>query len=360
VTPRIYALLATLAAAIGLASSMVTAKFFVLGLERMEPDDAARDLLIAAGILMIVVELAAFGLAALLPQKTLIALRWRLMACAMLLLAFEGATIYATQLVLSGNAQSSATAHSTKVTSLQAAIASQRAAINALRTNGEAQSQSTSAWTRQVGAAALRDAMLAEKQLAPLANQLAELQSTARPTLSSVLGPQAMMAYSIARSLLLSIMGLVMFGAAGTLLRAGYYSPAPTTEHNHTADLSAPIKHKPNYSNAITSPAMRFAAAVPLAIAAMASVAQAAPTTASATAPAEPASPAADARYERLRAGVASGAIKPSVRGLQTHERMGTRAACTYLLQLASEGLIQRAGRGWAITTPIHNTTSLF
>ena len=62
-----YTVLAVLAAVIGLASSAVTAQFFVMGLQRVEPDTFARDALMAAGLLMVVTELAAFGLAALLP-----------------------------------------------------------------------------------------------------------------------------------------------------------------------------------------------------------------------------------------------------------------------------------------------------
>jgi hypothetical protein len=63
-----YRLLALAAAVIGLACSAVTARFFVLGLERTESDGLAREALILAGVLMIVVELAAFGMAALLPS----------------------------------------------------------------------------------------------------------------------------------------------------------------------------------------------------------------------------------------------------------------------------------------------------
>ncbi|MEO8120129.1 MAG: hypothetical protein ABI606_12525, partial [Rhodoferax sp.] len=99
-SPGAYQLLAALAALIGLASSFVTAKFFVLGLERVEPDSLAREGLIAAGVLMVVTELAAFGLAALLPRAPLRELRWRLMMCGMLLLAFETATIFVTQVTL--------------------------------------------------------------------------------------------------------------------------------------------------------------------------------------------------------------------------------------------------------------------
>lgn len=56
--PRwVYTFLATLAAAIGLAASVITAKFFILGLERLEADNAARDILIATGVLMILTEL---------------------------------------------------------------------------------------------------------------------------------------------------------------------------------------------------------------------------------------------------------------------------------------------------------------
>lgn len=217
-----YVLLAALAASIGLASSWITAKFFVLGLERLEPDAMAKDLLIAAGVLMIATELMAFGVAALLPIAQLRAMRHKLLACGFLLLAFEATTIYATQVTLLQTSEAGATAIATRIQNLTVSIDQRRLAAKTLRDNGAKQSESANAWTRTLGAGALRDALKVEQAIEPLASELAQLQSSVRPTMSTILGSTGMLIYSVARALLISVMGLVMFATAGALLRESF------------------------------------------------------------------------------------------------------------------------------------------
>lgn len=91
---------------------------------------------------MIVTELAAFFLAALLPPaRRLRALRVKLLTLAVLLVSFECATIYLTQRVLSHGAD----AHSslqTRIEQLQDSIKAQRLTATAPRENGSMQSES--------------------------------------------------------------------------------------------------------------------------------------------------------------------------------------------------------------------------
>ncbi|RWA45698.1 hypothetical protein AU476_01310 [Cupriavidus sp. UYMSc13B] len=82
-----YTLLAILIGLVGLAASAVTADFFIIGLLKLEADALARDALIAAGVLMIVAEVLAFSVAALLPRARLASLRRRLTVFGMALLA---------------------------------------------------------------------------------------------------------------------------------------------------------------------------------------------------------------------------------------------------------------------------------
>ena len=220
--PRwVYMALAAMTATIGLAASGVTAKFFILGLERLEPDPMARSILVATGLLMIATELAAFGIAALLPANKLRSVRRKLIATGLLLLAFEAATICMTQGALDQASESAAMASTQRVQELQATIQARRAAAQSLRANGTQQSASSNSWTRTLGAAALRDALKVEDQIGPLASELAQLQAAERPTTASVLGAQGVVVYGLARGLLISAMGLVMFGVAGAFLREG-------------------------------------------------------------------------------------------------------------------------------------------
>lgn len=59
--------LAGIALLLGVACAVVNGWFFALGLERLEPDAAARAPLLLAGWLMVASEHVAVGLAALLP-----------------------------------------------------------------------------------------------------------------------------------------------------------------------------------------------------------------------------------------------------------------------------------------------------
>ena len=246
-----YAALAILCAAIGLSSSIVTAKFFILGLRRLEGDPVARDVLVATGMLMIATELLAFGLVSLLPINRLRTMRTTLLLCGGLLLAFEATTIYVTQASLFQGGELEASAREQRIEELQTAIASRRADAKSLRENGIAQGQSKSSWVRSLGANALHDALEVERQIEPLSAELVDLQRNARPTMSSILGKNGMLYFGIARGLLISTMGLVMFSAAGALAREAMHrsersltsaqmQPGPAPRQSHVQRIEVP------------------------------------------------------------------------------------------------------------------------
>jgi hypothetical protein len=362
-----YTVLAIAAAAIGLAASAVTAQFFVLGLSQLESDPAARQALLASGLLMIVVELAAFGLAALLPRSTLHALRWQLVAGGLLLLAFEAVTIYATQVALVQSGDTAQASTQARVAGLQASISSQRAAVAALRDSGERQSASRNAWAQHLGAGAIKDALAAEARITPLVDDLATLQAGLKPTLASVLGTQGMLAYNMARALLTTGMGLLMFGAAGALLRAGRETVAAQETPAATPCATAPsrptgyqIKTETTAGSwAPSLPLLRLAAPFVLAAAPAAqavpvpsvapTVAGEEPATVAETPRATPSATVADARYNAARTAVLSGTVRPSVRALQAHLGGATTAIRGYLTRLEREGITRRSGKGWEL-----------
>ena len=378
--PGAYALLAGIAALIGLASSAVTAQFFILGLERMEADSGARQALVAAGLLIVVTELAAFGLAALLPRQALRGLRAQLMLCGALLLGFEAVTVYMTQATLARAGEARATAHASRLADLRASIDHQRAAGLGLREGGVLQSASASAWTRQLGALALRDALRVEQSVLPLAEELARLEAAVQPTMSEVLGAQGMLAYTVTRALLVSVMGLVMFGAAGALLRAareaaqappvtggrlesGTVTPGvtvgaavSTVPVPPVTPVTPPAPRVPSYRHGVTAtpsgwaaclPSLRFIAIPMAALAVSAAPAAAVPAR---EAPGVTAPSRAESRYQRVRHGVMAGHIKPSVRGIQARAGGGTVVVRGYLQRLQTEGVTARSGQGWMRT----------
>lgn len=382
--PWAYRLLATGAGAIGIAASIVTGQFFVAGLLQLEADAPARDALIAAGVLMIATELAAFFLAALLPTQRLRALRAQLLVCAGALVAFEGATIYLTQRAMQQVSDAQASSLHTRITHLQATLAAQRTTAAALRDNAATQSASRYSWVRQDGANTLRRAADIDQRTAPLAQELAALQAQQRPSIAAALGAIGALAYTVARAVLVSVMGLIMCGAAGALLRAARQASAPqakpavapatpaqaaikTVAQPGSTGTVAPVQKLPTASVASASGRWRSAAAMPLAVLAAPAVALTAPTvvaqpaaavaptsaaastTPAATPESAPASPSADARYQRLRTAVLAGHVKPSVRAMHAAVGGSTLAIREYQQRLADEGAIQRHGQGYRL-----------
>ena len=374
-TPWAYRTLAMAAGAIGIAASAVTAHFFVVALEQIEADAPARDALLAAGVLMIVTELAAFFLAALLPAQQLRALRVQLLLCAGLLVAFEGATIYIGQHAMQQTAQAQASSLQTRIQQAQASLQAQQQTAAALRSNGATQSDSKYSWVRQDGAATLQRAADIEQRTAPLAQELASLQAQQRPTLAGALGHTGMLAYTVARAVLVSCMGLVMCGAAGALLRAARHSKE--LQPKQPVSLTTPAQpDTKTVAPAVTVAGARGrwrSVAAPLASMAMAPVAFAVPAAiaapallvlrstpadiAATVAPAPTVATAApdapvDTRYQRLRAGVLAGHIKPSVRAMHASVGGSTLAMRDYQHRLVAEGAIERHGQGYRLCQP--------
>lgn len=253
---RSFRTLALLAAALGLACAAVNAWFFTLGLQRLELDAAARAPMLAAGILMVVTEHAAFGLAALLPRPAFTTQRRLLVTLGALLLAFEVVTMFSTQAALAQTASAATTAHATRVQTLGAAVNSRRAAIDALRTTGELQAASGNSWTRHLGAQTLRQAMAAEAELATLTSELSRLQAATAPTLAGALGDGGVVLANAARAALIGGMGLLMLSAAGAMWAAAAGAPRPqeasATDEDKARHRSAPVQMTDAASRALS------------------------------------------------------------------------------------------------------------
>lgn len=362
-----YLLLALVAAAIGIAASTATAQMFILGMQRMEPEAAARDVLMATGVLMIVTEVTAFFVAALLPPDRLRSLRVKLLVLGILLVGFECATLYLTQTTLAHSIQAQSTGQQTRIDQLQAQITAQRHSAAALRANGEAQTASKFAWNRADGGTAIRDAAAIDGQTAPLVLELARLQASQHQGMESALGSTGTQAYHMARAVLVSGMGLVMCGAAGALLRSGKSTVASVATASSATETVAEMTRMPTVTVAPDTGKWRSRAAVPLVGLAMATVAPtviAAPAVAVPAAPkaptatvaqdAPPPPPAKDPqdsndRYTQARAAVIDGGIKPSVRALQAAIGGSTLSVRAMQQRLLEEGVIERHGQGYRL-----------
>ena len=377
---------------IGVASSTVAGWLLVRGLELTEPDSTARVILAAAGVLMVATELVAFFLVALLPTARLYQLR----LVGLALLAFEILTIFGTRMVINHDTEAAIAGQATRLDSLRAAIETRRADAARVRASGERQGASENAWARHLGTQAIRQADAMERDIEPLREELADLQAKQRTTLPRMLGPGLSLAHSIAMPVLVSTIGLTMFGVAGLMLRrpddegevqavqavqAPVTPPVPGPVTLGQRSFQAAVPHRTalprGAQSAIPPVASPFgawrsmAAAIPLSTMAAAPAAmespalevtqeavtqpiteaEAVPVTVPVT-PIEAAVPDGEDRYLRIRSGVLAGQIKPSVRAVRDAGGGGTDTVRRYLQQLAAEGVIVKAGQGFALTDP--------
>lgn len=359
ISPRILVVLAVLAAAIGLASAAVTAKFFVLGLQQTEGNALATQALVAAGILMIAAEVTAFFIAALLPHGH--SLRPLLLTAGTLLLVFECVTVFATQHALVQAGTAAQAGQQARIAYLQASIASAQANAASLSATAQEQVGSRFIGQRQDGAQTLQTAQALQQQADTQAQELATLLTQQKTTLADTFGQTGMVVYSAARALLLTITGLVMMSAAGALLRCAAPVGQPVLHHTPLPTVTvAPASSKWR----APMPAIVLASTVPItwAMPAITVPAVPAPTV---PVPAQPQGgtvvaqppdtvPAPDAgpRYQAARAAVLDGGLSaPSVRAIQALVGGNTSAARAIQACLVAEGLIQRCGQGYRLAS---------
>lgn len=351
--------LAALAAAIGLAASAVTAQFFVLGLQQTESDAIARQALVAAGLLMIAAEVAAFFIAALLPRGH--GLRPLLLTAGALLVAFEALTLFATQHAMVQAGQSAHAGAQARIEHLRTSIASAQASAASLTATAQEQIGSRFVQQRQDGAQTLQSAQALQQQADTQAQALAGLLAAQRPTLAEAFGQQGMVVYSAARALLLTVTGLVMMSAAGALLRTAQgITPLPVLQERPLPAVT--VAPSSNGWRGMGSLPAIVASAVPVtwAMPAFTVPAVPAPTvpvpsnteggTGAAQHPDTVPAPTPGPRYAQARAAVLDGSLGvPSVRAIQALVGGNTSAARAIQACLMAEGLIQRCGQGYQL-----------
>lgn len=394
---RTYAIISFVFGLIGFTASAITAQFFIVGLLKLETDALARDALIAAGVLMIIAEVLAFGIASLLPRNQLASLRLKLIAIGLVLLAFEGVTIYITQIALAQTANADAQASTTRIESLRSAIEGQRKSAVALRENAERQGASQHSWVRADGAKSLKEAIAIEAGIARQADQLASLEAVQRPTLASILGQDGLVVYSVARALLVSTVGLMMCAASGALLRArrsviAASAPAQVYLSGNEPAAAAALAQESVPKAVVATPkrpglffgGRGYAVIAPIAASltapAFGTIRSAfdvpvASTPAQASTAAKKLHPEGTtpnkqkmvraamqdsgvgpddgSRFFRVRQGILSGEIKPSLREIWKAVRASQRVSKRYLEKMEEAGEITRGRRGYVLVHPV-------
>lgn len=329
-----YRLLAALAACLGIALSVVTGKFFILGLQRLEPNELARDALAIAGLLMIIAEVVAFFIFALLPKKIMRPLRALLFTVGILLVTFEAVTVFTTQQALIQSSQSTREGVQARIDYLRTSIdKAQQSAIN-IRQTAQEQVGSRFINQRQDATQLLKTAQELEAQANAQATELSQLLDRQQHTLEQTLGEGGVLIYSVARAALLSVTGLIMMSAAGVLLRASRAVPAIDTVP--ATVLDAPPAVPPTVPSTVLDAALPYESAVP-------AIPPAVPPTVPIVEP-----ESQDGRYNTVRDAVVGG-MTPSVRAIQELAGGSTGVARELQAALLAKGVIERAGQGYRL-----------
>ena len=385
-------LLAAVCTAVALGAAWVQFDLFTLVIHLTETRPELRTTLDCMTLLFVGGELLAVFIAGLMPER---GWRRRLRLLATAAVALEVVMIFGAQVTMARSADAVVDAQQGRIEQLRASISSQRRAVDALTDAARRQSESIHAHVRADGAQSLRRVASMEAQTLALSRELADLEAKQVATATEVFGERGMIATKVASAVLVSAFCLTFSGAAGALLGTAQAQPLLPSAETATPSPS-PV---PAYS---TPMAQRWAAgvtlaAIPAAAFAVPTVTVAAPVTPrTATAPTamEPAVTPDDAtaqtvtentvtpestatmpeptatpkparartatastattrvRYERIRAGIVAGTIKPSVRAVQAAEGGGTAEVRACLQRLERDGLLVRAGQGWALLQP--------
>lgn len=362
----VYLAIMLIALALGAGAVHVNREYAFANLGMLGLDAATLAVRKTSIDLLLLADIALFFVAALMPRAKFGHLRCKLLVLGMLIWVFDCAHTYQARIGIVMAGQSTAVATDQRSADLRASIDSLRATASGLRQSAARQSTSLIAASRADGSASLRQAITADQRADALSTELAGIEHGKAPAEATIWG-QWMPWKAFAESLLISMVGLVMFSLAGEMVRAARDASAA----RRTA-IPVPAAKKstalPSWSSAMPRPSPAYAAvAVPLgamgaplptfvsvpvppsiSVPAVPTVRkQAQPTIEKhSTPPAKP-STASTVRYSRIKAAVMNGTLKPSVRSLQEAEGGGTLVARRYLEQLASEGVIERKGQGW-------------
>ncbi|AMR78607.1 hypothetical protein A2G96_13125 [Cupriavidus nantongensis] len=336
----------------------------------------------AAGGIMVIVELLAFFLAATLPKQALRAVRIKLLTLGVALLGFEAGTLYFTQVALVEASQAVARGQNTRIEELRHSISAQRAALATIQEAANRQSQSRHAWIREAAVAQASKAVHINAAVSAQAAELADLEARVVATTRDVLGKEGMIAYALARSLLLVLMGVVLFSVAGALIQARREQAAggSLAAKKPCSTAVARTAGAPSHGGGrYAAVPLAFMSLLPSAIAQQVSVQswtpqqpsikepqRAAPTgnvSAEVTendAPPEEQRRVASVkdsgtgdddgwRFVRVRADILAGKIKPSLRSIYAAHGATQVVASRYLAAMLAAGELKRSGKGYAL-----------
>lgn len=194
---------------------IVTGWFVIEGVQSTEPASSARHAKVAAGVLLLVLEMCAFSLAGAWRELSpvLRALGWSIFVLQIVLMSLA-------QIAVGTTAAKSASLSTATIEEIRAQADASRQAAKSLMADADKMRTSKNAWVRQQAG---EKSTAAAQQTAAGADAVAQLQqlqavSTSTPVLEMI-GKPGLIALSISLSLILELAGITLMHCAGTLRR---------------------------------------------------------------------------------------------------------------------------------------------
>lgn len=258
-----YIALTVVCVGMGVWAGYVTLEYFKHGARALESDAELQALALVAALMFVASEMGSFLIAAMMTERQLWARRWALTLFAFSVLGLEVCTIVAVQLALTTGADMGQATIAQREKDLRGRIADIESDAAITRDAGATQTMAAKgikdagarAWALQQASKTVGKASARSAELSRLHEQLEALTAQKRPTLVGILGKDNALYYAVARGILISMGGLVFFGAAGAFLRMARGGSVPPvsldTEPAKPAVNNSPV---PSFARAGIAP----------------------------------------------------------------------------------------------------------
>jgi hypothetical protein len=194
---------------------VVTGWFIIEGIEATEPDSPARLAKIAAGILLLILELSAFGIAGQWTEYKTV-----LRSLGFFILALEITLMSVSQISIGMTAGKAATHGKDNSSELREQAKENREAAAALRADADKLRKSKHAWKQEEAAKKSSEAAALSRGAGASVADMSKANTAAVSTpVIEVVGERGLIALSIALSVALSLSGITLMHVAGSLRR---------------------------------------------------------------------------------------------------------------------------------------------
>jgi len=403
---RVLFLLALCSLGVGVWASRVNLDFFKHGALLLEADPTLQELVKTAAYLFITAEMAGFLLTSFLPGKELRTKRWFLLGACVAIVIFDVFVVTAVNIAGARHAEDGQSANAQQISDLKQRISSIEATAATMAAAAKKETNSRHSWIQSKAADDARAAAGVKSTAEPLYVQLAAAQAKTAPVILGVfcsldpspdcaIGRGVGIGFVVVRGVLVSVIGLAFFGAAGAFLRAFMGQGATTTPKTAlepVQPVSQPVSsvkqtQAPGHAEfkipgkwgqvwpasvlagvlgSITgTPNNAQAAAVPMVSPSSPAMSTQIPPSMSAQTPRPRKTRTATtgskvdtgtserdgSRYQRIKAAVVAGHLRPSLNAIQRAEGGGAPVIRRYLAAMAEEGIIEPTpdGKGWQI-----------